>query len=403
MLNVVFLSRVIPIEIKEQVLAKRKGTMSDSGESLQWKIIKGLDENLGVPVSLMNFMPIQSYPKCYSDPYIKGGKFSHVKGANDINLSFLNVRYIKRLFMGRSLYREIKKWARDNKQATKVIVCYSLIPEFMKAIVIAKKINPNIQVCGIVADLPEYTVLTKKMEFSTKIYLHWMKSQTNARLKYMDSFALLTKQMADVLVTHQKYTVIEGIATEIFDDSLSQYKTNRKRILYAGTLNERFGIMQLIEAFRLTADSSLTLTLCGIGDAEKKILKAADDDSRIEYLGQMKREDVLCLMQNSSVIVNPRFVPEEFTKYSFPSKNMEALSSGIPFVAYKLAGIPDEYDEYINYPKNDGVEALSTLLEDVCADVKGIYAQRARRAKEWILKEKNNLVQTKKIIDLIQG
>ena len=38
--------------------------------------------------------------------------------------------------------------------------------------------------------------------------------------------------------------------------------------------------------------------------------------------------------------VNPRQNNEEFTKYSFPSKTMEYLASGVPVVAYKLDGIP---------------------------------------------------------------
>ena len=402
MLDVVFLSRIIPIDMKAEVLSKRKGTMSESGESLQWKLINGLDANLDQPVTLMNFMPIQSYPKFYSEPYVKGGAFSHTENAKDINLSFLNMRYIKRLFMGQSLYREIKKWAKEDRKASKVIVCYSLIPEFMKAIVLAKQVNPEIHVCAVVADLPEYTVLTNKIDLSTKIYLNWMKSQTHTRLKYIDSFALLTEQMADVLVSKQNYVVVEGIATEIFDEVLENQASKTKRILYAGTLNERFGVLQLLEAFRLTTDSSLTLTICGIGDAEEKIKKAAQEDIRIEFLGQVDREEVLRLMKKSAVIVNPRYVPEEFTKYSFPSKNMEALSSGIPFVAYKLAGIPDEYDPYINYPKDDRTDTLAALLETVCKDADGIYAERAVSAKEWILTEKNALKQTQKIIDLIQ-
>lgn len=400
MFDIAFFSRVIPLDIKDEVQAKRKGTMSESGESLQWKIISGLDTNLEKPVRLFNYLPVQSYPSSYSEAYVQKKLFSHCAGANDICLPFLNVKYIKRIFMGCSLYREIKKWARTESGGKKVIISYSLIPEFTKAISIAKRINPKIKSCAIVADLPEYTVLTSSLGWNTRMYLKWMKKRTNAQLRSIDSFALLTNQMAEKLVTDQSYIVMEGIASD-FPAKISNEKKKKKTIVYAGTLNERFGVMRLVDAFLQIKDPDFELVICGIGDSQERIINRSKEDSRIIFKGQLKREQVLEELAKATVIVNPRPEGEEFTKYSFPSKNMEALSSGIPFVGYKLAGISDEYDAYINYPTDSSIESLAQLLFDVCTDIDGDYKSKALLAKKWVTENKNSIIQTARIVKLL--
>jgi len=399
MLDVAFFCRVIPLDIKDEILAKRKNTMSESGESLQWKIIEGLDQNLGYPIKLFNYMPIQSFPKHYPDPFVKGGRFSHCAGASDVNLSFNNIAFIKRMFMGASLNREIKKWAREDNGGDKVIICYSLIPEYMNAIKIVKKINPNIVVCAIVADLPEYTVLEKRMNWSTKLYLRWMKKNTESKLPLIDKFVLLTGQMAERLVTHQKYIVMEGIFTQT-ENVTSNTENREPYILYAGTLHERFGVMNLVHAFHNWKRKDVKLYICGIGDSKHKIEDYAKKDDRIVYWGQLPREQVLQLISNATIIVNPRFGTEEYTKYSFPSKNLEAISSGVPFVAYKLAGIPKEYDDYIHYPADDSPEALALAFEEVLEQY-DISKSSALKAREFIMEHKNQVAQTKRILELI--
>jgi glycosyltransferase involved in cell wall biosynthesis len=104
------------------------------------------------------------------------------------------------------------------------------------------------------------------------------------------------------------------------------------------------------------------LIICGVGDSEKEIIDAAKFDDRIVFLGQLPREEVLRIQTEATVLVNPRKNHEEFTKYSFPSKILEYLSAGKPVVAYKLDGIPDEYDAYLHYPSDESAEALSKKI-----------------------------------------
>ena len=56
---------------------------------------------------------------------------------------------------------------------------------------------------------------------------------------------------------------------------------------------------------------------------------------------------------------------EEYTKYSFPSKIMEYVSTGKPTICYKLDGIPDEYDNILIFPMDNSIESLSQCIVDV--------------------------------------
>jgi len=67
----------------------------------------------------------------------------------------------------------------------------------------------------------------------------------------------------------------------------------------------------------------------------------------------------------ADVLVNPRENNEEYTKYSFPSKNIEYLASGNPVVAYMLDGMGDCYREYIYLLENlsNNTKTLIDMLE----------------------------------------
>jgi glycosyltransferase involved in cell wall biosynthesis len=115
----------------------------------------------------------------------------------------------------------------------------------------------------------------------------------------------------------------------------------------------------------------------------------------------LRRDEILAIQNNATILVNPRQNNEEFTRYSFPSKNMEYLSSGKPVLAYKLDGIPEEYDNYMFYVIDDSIEALTRKIVEVCSYNQEYLTSFGAAAKGWVLKEKNCVVQTKKIINMI--
>lgn len=398
-MDILFLSRTIPDDVDSIVRSKMINTMDDAAIAWQKHIIHGLDMVNGEPVRILNFLPVRSWPGGYREPFVKRFEFSHVNGSDDLNVSFCNIKYLKRLFQGNELYREVKKWASNNDGHKKIIIAYSLYPEFLKAIKIAKNVNSNIVSCAVVLDLPEYSILSKKINFISKVYLNWHKKKTNHLLFTVDFFSLLTAQMKDALKINKPFCITEGICSLEMPEKTSVCK--EKYIFYGGTLHERFGILHLLRSFSLIKSPLIKLVICGFGDSEQEIIEASKNDKRIVFKGQLERKQALDLMVNASVIVNPRQDLEEFTKYSFPSKNIEALSSGSPFVAYKLPGIPNEYDDYINYPSDNTEECLADLLQRIVFDETGFYSKKAKQSKSWVYSQKNEIIQATKILKLL--
>ena len=193
--------------------------------------------------------------------------------------------------------------------------------------------------------------------------------------------------------------MVEGIATSFesdrTEDPLSQI------ILYSGTLDKRYGIDNLLQAFQKIDSKNARLYICGVGDGQEIVEKTARHDERICYMGLVPRNEIIRLQKSAAVLVNPRQNIGEYTKYSFPSKNLEYLSSGTPLVAYKLDGIPDEYDAYIHYVKDNTVEALKNTIEQVLnASPQERYA-RGEAARQFVLNNKNETVQARKILDML--
>lgn len=395
-----FLTTLIPDQMDNEVRRCSTNNMQDAANALQWHIYEGLTVTLPVKPTIFNILPIGSFPQYYSKPFIFDSYFSTADDGKHINIGFCNIKLIRRWRQSKRVFSKLKKWcAADDEDKT--IIVYTVSASFVSAISKLKAIFPNTNICAIVADLPDMSSLSSKKNWIQRFFEKSQAKESYTKLSCIDCFVLLTKQMADYMKIHQPYVVMEGIST---DSKIQKVENDDgiKRILYSGTLHKRFGILNLVEAFKTINDKNYRLIICGTGDSEEEIRACSAIDNRIEFKGQLKREEILKLQQTVSVLVNPRQNNEEFTKYSFPSKNLEYLSSGVPLVAYKLDGIPDEYDDYINYVNGNSIEDLKRTLIETCTDIDGAARNRAKLAEVFVKTEKNSYAQALKIKKLLE-
>ncbi len=389
------LSTLIPEEYREAFYNQTRNTMQDAASALQWNIYRGLCDNLGRDIALFNILPCDSFPQYYEYPFVKGFAFDK----NGKNLSFCNIKLIRNYFKKIAVQRALKQWCRSVR-GPKTLFVYTLSQPFLAAVSRLKKEFADLHICAIVADLPNMSSLSSDKGKLMQLFIRKKSQSAYSLLSCVDSFVLLTKQMAQYMQITQPFCIMEGIAPEQTDEpEVSHSKV--KTILYTGTLHRKFGVLHLVEAFEKIADEDISLMICGMGDSEEEIRAAAERDERILFKGQMKREQVLRLQKQATVLVNPRLNNEEFTKYSFPSKTMEYLASGIPVVAYKLDGMPDEYDPYITYPADDSAEALAQTLLKVCRLSDKKRGQMGKTARAFVCEQKNRLMQTKKILEFV--
>lgn len=405
-MKVLFLGGVFDETMEEEILKKSKGTVHYAANKLQWNLIDGMFQIDNLELEILSAPLIGAFPKDYENIQFKGQRSVYKNVVESNYVGFNNIWGYRSISRKNNLIKGIKSFA-NNKAENKVIIVYSPHTPFLQAAVYAKKNDPSIHICLVVPDLPQFMNLNDKRSF---IYDKLKKIDIDIfekNSKFVDSFVLLTEPMKNMLnVGERPYVVVEG-AVKIENNNNEEenddfQSTDNMTVVYTGTLNKKFGVVNLVEAFHNTSIKNTRLKICGRGDSEEIIKSYAAKDERIIFLGQLPNTEAVKLQKSATVLVNPRQNNEEFTKYSFPSKNMEYLLTGRPVIAYKLDGIPDEYDNYFYYVEDDSIDSFTRKIEEVLLMDEEARSEFGDRARFYVLNEKNNISASKKIIDMIQ-
>lgn len=341
-MDVLFLCGVFAKENEAEVIAQAKKSVEFSANQMQLKLIRGLKEAANTQVISAPFIghyPNQSHSL----------QFSGFTNPQHIcrYVSFNNIWGFRNLSRAHALKKAVRTFALDDNEE-KLIIVYSAHDPFLAAAAYAKKLNPKIRICLIAPDLPQYMNLEAKRGFLYDFFKQFDIKSIQKHIKSVDTSVVLTEAMAKALrLTDRPYAVAEGIVDSISKTPGSTAHEETVNIVYAGKLYFRFGIRSLVEAFSLLKESNYRLILCGNGDAAEYLQKCAMEDSRIILPGQVSPEKVQEYISSAAVLVNPRPNNEEYTKYSFPSKDIEYLSSGKPTVAFLLDGMPKCYQDFL--------------------------------------------------------
>lgn len=388
----IFLGVLFKKSEEDLIASKSRGAaLKNQANAFQWNCIDGLYENGVKDLCIVNALPVGCYPKRYTDLVIPSIEWEYRNGKH-FQVGSFNVPVLKQY--GR--YRRCKKIL--HKLQDKEIIIYSPYQPFLKAI---KKLDKSYNITLIVPDLPQYYDYRKVGKIK-KILRYLNNRSIEKCMVRVDRFVLLTDAMKEPLgVGNRPYTVVEGICNRRNAEIIQNQPIGKKVILYTGSLNKKFGIDILLEAFTQIARDDYELWICGGGDYQESVKEASEKDARIKFLGYVSSTQVTALRGKAVVLVNPRQNVGEYTKYSFPSKTMEYLLSGKPVIAYKLDGIPEEYDQYFYYVKDNTAQSLARAIVEVCEDESGRYAKRAKEAVEFILSQKNPKTQVGKIIELM--
>ena len=257
---------------------------------------------------------------------------------------------------------------------------------------------------GVVTDMPGLMVDAseksdkKKLSFTTRLNKSFISS--------FDSYVLLTEQMNPVINTkHKPYIIMEGLADSNITilPSVSSKCESEKSILYAGGLHERYGLKMLADAFMRTTNPSYKLIIYGSGPFVQELQEDAKKDSRIDFRGVAPNAEVMKAEYKATILVNPRPTTEEFTLYSFPSKNMEYMSTGTPLLTTCLPGMPKEYHQYVYLFEDETVVGFYEKINFLLSLSEEELSQKGKKAQKWILENKSNIVQTQRIIALVKS
>jgi len=245
---------------------------------------------------------------------------------------------------------------------------------------------------GIVTDLPD---MLSGSRFSKKL--------ANFIISSCTGYVFLTEAMNGYLNKKGKpYVILEGhsdIAMKEKQPGLEK-KLQPRVCLYAGGVSRQYGLSNLVEGFRMVDIPNARLHIYGPGDYVKELEKIAAEDNRIYYGGMLLNTQIVEKELEATLLVNPRPTHEEFVKYSFPSKTMEYMASGTPVLTTKLPGMPKEYHPYVFLMEEETPEGAARALQTVLAWSDKELFQKGMEAREFILNEKNNVIQAKKLLKM---
>lgn len=398
-MNLLFLGSMFPNETRNAIRENSKGAISNANDTLQWAIIEGLAGFYPdlVVVSLPN---IGAYPTKYKKLWYEGSNIKNHSSISGKSVSFLNLVGLKHLSRYFKTQNEINNWFKHGT-GQRTIVIYDLHVPFLLAAANLKKKFPELKLCVVVPDLHGYT--GSNDDFAHRIFDKIENLFLNNALLQIDCFVLLSKFMKEKLpIEYKPWVVIEGIfKTDELTVPLLP-KIDKKIIFYSGSLDQRNGVLILLEAFKLIDHIDYELVICGEGDTKNIIIAMQNEDKRISYKGQLPRNEILSLQKQATLLVNPRTPEGEFTKYSFPSKTMEYLASGTPVLMYKLEGVPEEYFQHCFTITNTSPVALSREIISICEQDQASLKTKGQLAKDFILNNKTPLMQCAKIYNMLK-
>ena len=231
-------------------------------EKFQWSLIHGLEHILNDPLTIINFLPVGSYPKYCSSLFLHTKEWSHSENSHDYEIGSINLPILKQIWRIISLRIKLKKLISETKEPIAIFL-YSLYLPFLFAI---KGIHKNIKIFCIVTDLPEYYDLERVSVLRTKLRYFNNRIIYN-NIKRINGYVMLTKHMSKTLcVENRPQIVIEGIIDpELHKKTMNVKKDNA--ILYSGTLSYKYGIKEFLEAFKMIRNNSIQFWVCGAGEA----------------------------------------------------------------------------------------------------------------------------------------
>ena len=360
------------------------------------------------PVSRSNFKGLRADAEtCTED----GILFSYIP---TLNIPF--IKNISVFFNTRKRCLKLLKESEKNGVKSGLVLdllCISACGGALSALKSYNKKNHDditVKASGIVTDVPEF-LFGKDNGLLKKMFNKMFNGMFEKNLAGCDSYVFLTEQM-NTLLNKQKnpYTVIEGQVSENVPPPPHGQGSAlpRTRIcMYAGSLCKIYGIVTLAEAFgELTAENgslgNAELHIYGNGDSKDELTALSEKYPSVKYCGVLANDRIVEKEQEALLLINPRPTNEEYTKYSFPSKNMEYMASGTAVLTTDLPGMPEEYKKYVYIIEKEDKNGVKTALFNVLSSDDKDIREKGLSARQFVLTEKNSKIQAGKVLSLLR-
>ena len=372
-------------------MKKYDNRLQQQGQKYNQLLMEGLAQN-GAEVISLSTRPIN---RAISKQKFFGGERECECGISYRYIPFFNMKLLREISVLFGVFFGILFSKGSRKDTT--VICDGLNIAASIGAIPAAALR-GFKTVGIVTDVPCHLSYSQKVSRNQKINLFIMQK--------FKSYLLLTEQMSEVVNPKGRpFIVLEGHADTAMEQAQNtlEGKSDKKVCLYAGSLMKIYGIGNLVKGFAKADVPNTELHIYGSGDFTAELIELAKTSDKIKYMGIAPNADIVKAEMAATLLVNPRPVGEDYTKYSFPSKNMEYMASGTPVLTTKLPGMPKDHLPFVYLIDDESEDGIAASLGDLLTRSSEELYEKGREAKEFILREKNNITQAKKVLELIEN
>lgn len=380
-MNVIFLTSSTSTKTFNAICNESKVFPNPSNQNFYHKMIKS--------VSLYENVEVISHR-----PFAKGIVLPPVDDDHDDRVPYhytkiKNNRLYKLLKEKKEIVRLTTDVMDSYLQKDIVIVVDCLRRNLLKAALRIKH-KYHVPVIGMLTDNP-YNLTGASTRGSEK---------TIKRAQKLDGYLALSKGLLKAYeVSNKPNYIFEGIVEDITSykkEPLGEY------FGFAGSLYERYGVKNLIEAFKGT-EKRVNLVVLGSGPLRNYVTEASQCDSRILYLSQLGKNKTYAIEQHAIANINPRPLDEILDQQSIPSKMLEYLASGVPTISTMHPRLYDLFKKDVFWIEDSSVEGIQKTLVNFLNAPQGEKTKKALSAKTKVYSMFGSLVQGEGIAHFLKS
>jgi len=341
-MKIIYFTTAMLPEDFDRLASKTKNAPNPSNQNFHHKLIKSLALYNDIEV-IVNRPITYRFDKFKSFPY----ETKHEGNIHFHYIKFLNGRFAKPFSFASNAKRIARKILRKNSDVLIIVdsLNYSLVR-------VAQSLGAfhKVPIVGVITDNPN------NLSSVNKKYV----KRINNTLPYYDMYLTLTEELNKMAnpFGNPHYT-FSGL---VEDTKISSYENNGKSLFFAGSIYERYGIANLLSAFR-NLPGNYNLLIAGQGPDVPLVIKASKSDPRVVYLGLLTPRELAKYSHTAILNINPRPFDSDLDLLSIPSKVLEYAESGTPTLSTLSTPLVRDFPNEIIWAGQGTTEDLINALE----------------------------------------
>ena len=393
-MNLIYISSVCSEKRYKKAIKSGLTTRGYQNQKFHHLILEGICQFEDVKVDVASYPPFD-----YGRTYVRGT--SEKEGRVHYHYpGLIMIPYIKRICIYINTFFKVLRLSKKDS----IIIC-NVMDTFMSFAAQRVARIRRLKTIGIVTDVPAYTQSVPGRGIKHKLDDIFQSIGLNYCRRH-DGYLLLADAMNKLVNPNNKPSiVIEGFADAGMESKSNKLVEKRypKVLMYAGGISKQYGLELLVKAFLKIGNPEWVLNIYGRGDYVEELKEVSNNHKNVQYMGLVENETIVKEQIAATLLVNPRPTHEEFVKYSFPSKTIESMASGTPLLTTRLPSMPENYHNYVYLFDEENEESFSRVLSSTMEKPVEELHNFGMTAKQFIIQNKNNKVQTKRFIDFVKN